>query len=158
MMHRWHLTSGGVARDWTTFLATGPEENLMAWQWRVMGWVELFDRRGQTVRCRVHGIDFMDLANPDWGAKPDPERVKKQLDDAVEYARTDDVTVQLLEEAADAAAYPVLHLGTHGMKWPPEMKPGQIECEECGTIFDPLTDSYECPGCGFENYPEDDED
>jgi hypothetical protein len=104
--------------DWITFLATGPESNLMAWQQRVMGWVELFDRRAQTVRCRVHGIDFMDLSNPDWGKPRGREEMEKQLSDAVECAITDDVTVQRLDGAASTETYPVLHLGSHGMKWP----------------------------------------
>jgi hypothetical protein len=43
--------------DWITFLVTGPEANLAAF-WGDARWhVELFDRRGQTVRCRAHGDD-----------------------------------------------------------------------------------------------------
>ncbi len=29
-----------------------------------------------------------------------------------------------------------------------------IKCE-CGTEYEPMTDSYTCPYCGTENYPED---
>ena len=32
-----------------------------------------------------------------------------------------------------------------------------IECCECETLFIPVTDAYECPLCGEENYPEVDE-
>lgn len=32
-----------------------------------------------------------------------------------------------------------------------------IECDECGTHFEPMTDAYRCPVCGTENYPEDDD-
>ncbi len=31
-----------------------------------------------------------------------------------------------------------------------------IECQECGAHYEPMTDSYTCPVCGTENYPEDD--
>jgi hypothetical protein len=43
--------------DWITFLVTGPEDKLMAWQAEALFVVELFDRRAQTVRCRAHGDD-----------------------------------------------------------------------------------------------------
>lgn len=105
-----------------TFLATGPEEKLMDWQFRVMAWVELFDRRGQTVRCRLHGIDYMDLNHVDWDKPADPELIARQLADVIEYAKTDDITIQLLEGVAESETYPVLHLGTHGMIWPPAKK------------------------------------
>jgi uncharacterized Zn finger protein (UPF0148 family) len=31
-------------------------------------------------------------------------------------------------------------------------------CDECGARFIPLDDSYRCPVCGTENYPDEDED
>ena len=34
-----------------------------------------------------------------------------------------------------------------------------IECDECGTHFEPMTDASKCPVCGCENYfDEDDEE
>lgn len=30
-----------------------------------------------------------------------------------------------------------------------------IECDECGTVFRVMTDSYRCPTCGTNNYPDD---
>jgi hypothetical protein len=41
--------------DWITFLVTGPNAKLLAWQFAAMSVVELFDLRGQTVRCRTRG-------------------------------------------------------------------------------------------------------
>lgn len=114
---------------WITFLVTGPEAQLMAWQYAAMFAVEFFDRRGQTVRCRAHG----DGESPGLGA------YRK----AVELARQHDVTVQDLtdtgrRENARAVGglpagvtatvsdcveeYPVVHLGSHGMTWPPPKK------------------------------------
>jgi len=29
-----------------------------------------------------------------------------------------------------------------------------IECEECGTKYTPISDSYRCPCCGESNYPD----
>jgi DNA-directed RNA polymerase subunit RPC12/RpoP len=29
-----------------------------------------------------------------------------------------------------------------------------IECEDCGAMYEPMTDAYRCPECGAENYPE----
>jgi hypothetical protein len=31
-----------------------------------------------------------------------------------------------------------------------------IECPECGTKYEPITDACKCPCCGEENYPETD--
>lgn len=116
--------------SWISFLVTGPEENLMAWQWDAMGLVELFDRRGQTVRCRAHaGPPFMDFQA--WQKEIDEgkhkamriddphalERAEKLLTECVELAKEHDVTVQKLEYKDGVESYPVLHLGTHKMKW-----------------------------------------
>lgn len=30
----------------------------------------------------------------------------------------------------------------------------KIECQECGTWFEPMTDAFKCPECGAENYPD----
>lgn len=30
-----------------------------------------------------------------------------------------------------------------------------IECDECGTKYEPMTDTYTCPECGTSNYPDD---
>lgn len=30
-----------------------------------------------------------------------------------------------------------------------------IECAECGTTYEPMTDAYACPTCGANNYPSD---
>lgn len=30
-----------------------------------------------------------------------------------------------------------------------------IECDECGTVYEPMTDAYRCPLCGASNYPQD---
>jgi DNA polymerase III alpha subunit (gram-positive type) len=30
-----------------------------------------------------------------------------------------------------------------------------IECEECGALYEPMTDTYTCPECGTSNYPDD---
>jgi len=29
-------------------------------------------------------------------------------------------------------------------------------CSECGTVYEPITDAYECPVCGTPNYPDED--
>jgi Zn finger protein HypA/HybF involved in hydrogenase expression len=39
-----------------------------------------------------------------------------------------------------------------------EWKSKMITCEECGTVYEPITDAYKCPACGTENYPEDDDE
>jgi hypothetical protein len=109
--------------DWIVFLVTGPEDKLMAWQSAAMFVVELFDRRQQTVRCRAHG-DATD-------------RGQRAYERAVELAKQHDVTLQDLvdtgrrenkrEHRAGAASvtvadcveeYPVVHLGSDGIKWP----------------------------------------
>ena len=109
---------------WITFLVTGPEAKLMEWQWAAMGVVEFFDRRAQTCRCRAHGDE--------------EDRGVAAYQRAVELAKQFDVTVQDLVdtgrrvkagkidlgggakvEVSDCVEeYPVVHLGTHGMKWP----------------------------------------
>lgn len=109
--------------NWISFLITGPEENL----YNFIAPVEFFDRRGQTCRCRAH--DFMG----DGG--------KRNYDLALDAAKKSDVTMQdlivkgtknprthLLGGGATVTVsdsieeYPVRHLGTHGMKWPPDKK------------------------------------
>lgn len=32
-----------------------------------------------------------------------------------------------------------------------------MRCDECGDVFEPMTDAFKCPTCGTENYPEDDD-
>lgn len=109
--------------DWISFLATAPEPQLMAWQQDVMGFIELFDRHGQTVRCRAHaGPDFMDLGqwqkDLDAGVACGIETAEKQLTRAVEVARQHDVTIQrLVNERDQPEEYPVMFLASHGMKW-----------------------------------------
>ncbi len=103
--------------DSISFLVTGPEASLMAWQQDAMKSIELFDRRGQTVRCRVHGVDFLDLDSPHWGQRREPEEMQRQLDFAVDLAKKHDVTVQRLDGAGDSEMHPVLYLASHGMKW-----------------------------------------
>lgn len=95
------------AGRWTmiVFLATGPERKLNAWQLEARWDVELFDRRKQTVRCRAHGDEI--------------DRGQRAYDSAVELARKHDVTIQDLVSAGDDEEYPVVHLGSHGMTWPP---------------------------------------
>ena len=103
---------------------TGPEDKLMAWQDEAMFVVELFDRRAQTVRCRAHGDD--------------EDRGQRAYERALILANHHDVTLQDLvhtakrenEETLDLSGgasvaiadcveeYPVVHLGTDGMKWP----------------------------------------
>lgn len=87
-----------------SFLATAPEEQLMKFQAEAMFVVELFDRRGQTVRCRAHGDDT--------------DRGQRAYDAALEIAKRHDVTIQDLCEAGGDEHWPVVHLGTHGLKWP----------------------------------------
>lgn len=106
--------------SWITFLVTGPEDKLMTFQWMAMSVVELFDRRKQTVRCRAHGED---------GGR-------SAYDEALALAKKHDVTMQDLVDTGlrinhQAVAmgqsravvsecveeYPIVHLGTHGMKW-----------------------------------------
>jgi hypothetical protein len=109
---------------WITFLVTGPEDKLMAWQDEALFVVELFDRRAQTVRCRAHGDE--------------DDRGQRAYERALILAIQFDVTLQDLvhtggrenEETlalgggasvaiADCVEeYPVVHLGTDGMKWP----------------------------------------
>jgi hypothetical protein len=102
-----------------SILVTGPEAALMAWQHAAMYSIELFDRRGQTVRCRVHGIDFRDLSNPNWWKPASPEELQRRLGDAVALAIKHDVTIQRIDGAGDTEMWPVLHAGSHGMMWPP---------------------------------------
>jgi len=118
-----------MSHPWITFLVTGPEEALMAWQLEAMASVELFDRRGQTVRCRAHaGPPFMDLEQwqreIDAGTKQTMDRAEKLLAEAVELAKANDVTVQRLDydAATRTETYPVLALASHGMKWQPEQR------------------------------------
>jgi len=33
-----------------------------------------------------------------------------------------------------------------------------IQCDECGTRFQPIDDRYKCPMCGTENHPPADDD
>lgn len=114
-------------QSWISFLVTGPEENLMAWQIDAMFSVELFDRRDQTVRCRAHaGPEFMDLEQ--WQRDIDAKKEQSMdtaealLKNAVELAQKHDVTVQRLDYADGVESYPALHLGTHQMAWPPAKK------------------------------------
>jgi hypothetical protein len=107
-------------RDWITFLVTGPDDNLLKFN----APVEFFDRRGQTCRCRAH----------DW----DGDNGQRCFNVAIEAAKAADVTIQDLNEVGTHNArthilgggatctvsdckeeYPVRHLGSHGMKWPP---------------------------------------
>ena len=96
--------------DWITFLVTGPEDKLMAWQTEAAYCVDLFYRRGQTVRCRAHGRDRGQIA----------------YGHALLLATHYDVTMQDLGSGASVTVadcveeYPVVHLGSHGMKWPAE--------------------------------------
>lgn len=103
--------------DSISFLVTGPEASLMAWQMDAMWSIELFDRRGQTVRCRAHGIDFTDLDNPDWGKTPTAEALQRQMEFAVKLAKKHNVTIQRIEGAGNSETYPVLHMGQHQMRW-----------------------------------------
>lgn len=110
--------------DWITFLVTGPEKNLQGFM--AVTPVELFDRRGNTLRCRA----FACPKHPD-------DRGQHNYDEAVRQAKEYDVTLQDLVDTrrrkdarthmlgkgatvtvADCVEeYPVVHLGTHGMKW-----------------------------------------
>jgi len=113
-------------RDWISFLVTGPEANL--YRFSDFACVEIFDRRGQTCRCRAHDLDG------DGG--------KRAYDAALEAAKAADVTMQGLEIVGTENArthmlgggatatmrdcreeYPVKHLASHGMKWPPTKRP-----------------------------------
>lgn len=89
----------------------------MAWQMDAMESIELFDRRGQTVRCRAHGIDFTDLDNPHWGTRQSEGAIQKQLDHAVQLAKKHHVTIQRIDGAGDSETYPVLYMGPHQMRW-----------------------------------------
>jgi len=106
---------------WISFLVTGPEKQLQAFQLDAMFHVELFDRRGQTVRCRAFGDDGGQSA----------------FEEAVELAKKNDVTVQNLVTTNEVVSqktkklgrrasvtitenreeYPIVHLASHGMKW-----------------------------------------
>lgn len=33
-------------------------------------------------------------------------------------------------------------------------QPGSVTCDECGALYQPITDGYECPCCGEVNWPE----
>jgi len=90
--------------DWITFLATAPEPNLEAWHADNFI-VDIFDRRGQTLRCRA--IDGGD-------------RGVKIYERAAATAKEHDVTIQDLVGAGDSETYPVVNLGSHEMKWPPQ--------------------------------------
>lgn len=107
--------------DWITFLVTGPEANL--YKFAEEACVEVFDRRGQTIRCRAH-------SNGEDGGEASYAR-------ALEAAKTADATMQDLVDTGKRTGgqshllgggaactvsmcveeYPVVHLGTHGMKW-----------------------------------------
>jgi len=108
--------------DWISFLVTGPEAKLE--HFCSLAPVEVFDRRGQTLRCRAFG----------------PNRGQDSYDQAVKAAKEADVTLQDLvthetegpREAhyrnlgGDVATvrvsdcseeYPVVVLGGDGMQW-----------------------------------------
>lgn len=118
-----------MSEKWMSVLITGPEENLMAFQFDAMFAIELFDRQKQTVRCRVHGIDFMDLSNPNWGQEPVPEEIQKRLDGLLELAKRHDVSVQQL--LPGKAEWPVLYLASHKMLWP-DYLPGRRKKRRAG--------------------------
>jgi hypothetical protein len=93
--------SDGKQEGYWRCLATGPTKRLRGWLLFVVP--ELLDRQGQTVRICLWvrpGADPADVVNV-----------------AIQHARTWDVTLQLLCELHGPSEYPVLHLGTHGMKW-----------------------------------------
>lgn len=103
--------------NWISFLVTGPEASLMAWQMDAMQSIELFDRREQTVRCRAHGVDYTDIDNPAWGNVPTAEALQGQLDFAVQLAKKHHVTIQRIDGAGASETYPVLYMGPHQMRW-----------------------------------------
>lgn len=105
-------------------LVTGPDDKRQAWAFAV--WPEVFDGRGKTNQCFI------------WFRAAD-EVPRERLAIAVEAAKKHDVTLQLLcvgepiessrqhvdlgggakASIADMREwYPVLHLGSDGMKWP----------------------------------------
>lgn len=106
-----------MARDWISFLVTGPENNLMAFQFEAMWLVEFFDRRKQTVRCRAFGVSDMTLrigAAIGADMKGDPQ---KTLNEAIELAKKHDVTVEELQGAGSDERVIMRWLASHGRKW-----------------------------------------
>lgn len=87
--------------DWISFLVTGPIKNLESFL--AAAPIELFDRRGNTLRCRAHDLDG--------------DRGMKNYADAVQEAKNFDVTFQDLVSTTTAEDYPIVHSGSHGMKW-----------------------------------------
>lgn len=77
-------------------LVTGPEENLILFNLAVCMLLNGIDRRGQTVRYTCMGED---------------------LPTAVEAAKQADLTLQEIRHEESGEVYPVLHEGSHGMKW-----------------------------------------
>lgn len=109
-------------------LATGPADKRQAWAFDV--WPEVFDSRGDTSRCFLWFQKNIDIP-------------RDRLETATTAAKKHDITLQLLcvgkcrEETrtpldigAGAKAsvaemeewYPVLHLGSDGMQWPPKKR------------------------------------
>ena len=119
--------------DWITFLITGPEENLE--RFCLDAGVEIFDRRKQTLRCRAHPGAV--IVAGDFVEATAAVAYGHALSTAIETDCTmqdlivtkDVVSTQKLK-IGDARAtvtehreeYPVKHLGSHGLKWPPEKK------------------------------------
>ena len=105
-----------------SYLVSGPDDNRNAWGFAV--WPDVLDSGGKTTHVRI----FLGMAD-------DPKAAEERL---IEAAKDADITLQRLEhvelenrkviqkfkvgdaevtEFESGEQYPVVHLGTHGMKW-----------------------------------------
>lgn len=110
-----------MIRDWQFFLVTGPEPSLERFATQAMFVIEVFDRRDQTLRCRAFGEDG------GAGAKARAVKIAMKhnctVQDLVDTGRRENARTLALGAAKVTVAkcveeYPVVWLGSHGMKWP----------------------------------------
>lgn len=91
---------GENMRCWT-ILASAPDDNLSSWVFACAP--DFLDRRKQTLRCRL------------WiNHKESDQAVVSRT---VNAAKIHDVTIQLLCIQRTNETYPIIHLGSHKLKW-----------------------------------------
>lgn len=103
-----------------SFLITGPDENLTRFHLPVCMTLNAIDRRKQTVRymCMGEDADFAIAA-----AKDSDVTMQEIVAVGRENTRTHDLGNGASATVSDCIEeYPLLHEGTHGMKWTPKRK------------------------------------
>ncbi len=118
---REHPHRAGVF-DWIVFLISGPETSLE--KFGHYAGVEIFDRRGQTLRCRAHS-NGTDRGQAAYGRALKAAKSRDvTMQDLCETGKTENGKSHLLRNGATVTVsdcieeYPIVNLGSHGMKWP----------------------------------------